>query len=408
MYLQLLKKHITEGILHLHLPDGTTHTFGTQGLEVNWHIRDEAAIKRVARDWEFELGQTYMEGGWDAGNGDLRQLLGVLRRNFSVQRTSKWLAPFLKLVKQYNDITRSYRYISYHYDTEENVFRMFLDKEMYYSCAFFRTPEDSLEQAQRQKADIIARKLLLKPGMTVLDIGCGWGSLAFHLAREYGVHVTGITLSNEQLRVARQEADARGLGDHTEFLLSDYREHTGRYDRVVSVGMLEHVGVENFAEYFARINAMLTDNGVALVHTIANRMESQETNPWITRYIFPGGRIPSISETTRGVETGRLMLTDMEVWRLHYAWTLREWLRRFRAHRHEIIGVRDEAFFRMWEFYLAVCDMSFEFANLVVVQCQLAKQHGVVPVDRNYLFRRPDAEQRSKIQTLQSDKSMEF
>jgi cyclopropane-fatty-acyl-phospholipid synthase len=414
MYLKLLDRHIKQGILHLHMPDGQTHTFGTHGLEVNWYIRDEKAIRRIARDWEFELGQTYMEGGWDTGDDELRNLIGILRINFAVKGARKWNTPLLKLLQQYNTITRSYRYISHHYDTDEAIFRMFLDREMYYSCAYFTyftrpggvassggvaspggfntpgsfyTPGDSLEQAQQNKADIIARKLLLKPGMKVLDIGCGWGSLAFHLARHHDVHVTGITLSQEQLRVARQEARARGLEKHAEFLLADYREHQAKYDRVVSVGMLEHVGVENFSKYFSQVNAMLADDGVALVHTIANKAGPQQSNPWITRYIFPGGRIPSISETTFGIESGNLILTDMEVWRMHYAWTLREWLKRFRAHREEIVATRDEMFYRMWEFYLAVCDMSFEFANLVVLQCQLAKQHGSVPVTRDYLYK---------------------
>jgi len=387
MYLKLLKENVTEGILHVHMPDGTIHTFGDHGIEVHWYIRREEAIRRVARDWEFELGQTYMEGGWDTGDSDLRELLGILRTNFSTRQVAGWAKPLVKLLGQYNKIARSYRHIAHHYDTEESIFRRFLDKEMYYSCAYFKSPGDTLEQAQQNKAELIARKLLLQPGMTVLDIGCGWGSLAFHLAQHHGVRVTGITLSNEQLRVARQEAAARGLEQQCEFLLADYREHEASYDRVVSVGMLEHVGVENFTEYFARVNSMLADDGVALIHTIANKALSMETNPWITRYIFPGGRIPSISETVTGVETSRLMLTDMEVWRMHYAWTLREWLRRFRTHRSDILAVRDEVFYRMWEFYLAVCDMSFEFAHLVVVQCQMAKKHGVVPVTRDYLYR---------------------
>ena len=388
MYLKLLKKHIKNGILHLHLPDGSTHTFGDSGIEANWYIRDEKAIVRVARDWEFELGQTYMEGGWDTGGEELRLLLGILRTNFAIQPARRWFTPFLKLWQQYNHIARSYRYISHHYDTEENIFRMFLDREMYYSCAFFNHEDDTLEQAQQNKASIIARKLLLEPGMTVLDIGCGWGSLAFHLAQHHQVHVTGITLSAEQLRVGKNEAQQRNLEHLVDFQLADYREHSQVYDRVVSVGMLEHVGVENFREYFSRVRESLSDDGVALVHTIGNTKEAMNTNPWIERYIFPGGRIPSLSETARGIEAGQLMLTDLEVWRMHYAWTLRNWLNRFSDHQEEITALKGEAFYRMWEFYLAVCDMSFEFANLVVFQCQLAKKHGVVPFSREYLYQK--------------------
>lgn len=386
MYLKLLKNNVKQGILNLHLPDGSHHRFGQSGIEADWFIRDEKAIKRIARDWEFELGQTYMEGGWDTGDQDLRILLGLLRTNFSPKGVIKWYTPLVKLYQQFNHITRSYRNIAHHYDTEETIFRMFLDKEMYYSCAYFRDQKDSIEQAQLNKARHIASKLLLKPGMTVLDIGCGWGSLAFHLASHHDVHVTGITLSKEQLRVATDEAQARGLSDKTTFLLSDYREHQGKYDRIVSVGMLEHVSVAALPVYFSRVNDMLDDKGAALIHTIGNKTVPLETNPWINRYIFPGGRIPSLSETAIGIEKSRLMLTDVEIWRMHYAWTLRAWLERFEAHKDEIVGLKDESFYRMWEFYLAVCDMSFEFANLVVFQCQLAKQHGVVPITRDYLY----------------------
>lgn len=386
MYLKLLKKHITEGVLHLHLPDGSTHTFGDQGIEANWYIRDEKAIIRVARDWEYELGQTYMEGGWDTGEEDLRHLLGILRTNFSIQVANKWLIPFKKLLDQYNKIARSYRDISHHYDTDEAIFRLFLDKEMYYSCAYFNNPGESLEQAQQNKANLIARKLLLEPGMKVLDIGCGWGSLSLHLAAHHDVHVTGITLSNEQLRVAQDEAKKRNLESKTAFHLADYREHVSQYDRIVSVGMLEHVGVTHLPEYFSRVSDMLADDGVALIHTIGNKQKAIATNPWIEKYIFPGGRIPSLGETAAGIEGSRLMLTDLEVWRMHYAWTLREWLKRFQENKQEVISRKDESFYRMWEFYLAICDISFEFANLVVFQCQLAKQHGVVPVTRDYMY----------------------
>ncbi|MDG1852468.1 MAG: cyclopropane-fatty-acyl-phospholipid synthase [Gammaproteobacteria bacterium] len=327
-----------------------------------------------------------MEGGWDTGDQDLRILLGLLRTNFSPKGVIKWYTPLIKLYQQFNHITRSYRNIAHHYDTEETIFRMFLDKEMYYYCAYFRDQNDSIEQAQLNKARHIASKLLLKPGMTVLDIGCGWGSLAFHLASHHDVHVTGITLSKEQLRVATDEAQARGLSDKTTFLLSDYREHQGKYDRIVSVGMLEHVSVAALPVYFSRVNDMLDDKGAALIHTIGNKTVPLETNPWINRYIFPGGRIPSLSETAIGIEKSRLMLTDVEIWRMHYAWTLRALLERFEAHKDEIVGLKDESFYRMWEFYLAVCDMSFEFANLVVFQCQLAKQHEVVPITRDYLY----------------------
>lgn len=391
MFLKLLKTHVRKGVLHVHLPDGSSHTFGGDDKggghpEVHWHIHDKQAVGRIARDWEFELGQTYMEGGWDSGETPLRLLLGVLRSNFAATNLDKRPNPLVVMFQRLNAITRSYRNIAHHYDIDEEIFRIFLDEEMFYSCAFFHNETDTLEHAQLNKADIIARKLLLKPGMTVLDIGCGWGSLAFYLAQQYGVHVTGITLSNEQLRVASDEARARNLQDRVQFLLADYREHAGVYDRVVSVGMLEHVGIENFHEYFSRVDAMMKDDGVALIHTIGNKGVPQPTNPWIERYIFPGGRIPSLSEAATSIEKNRLMLTDLEVWRMHYAYTLREWLRRFSLHRDKVVALKGESFYRMWEFYLAACDMSFEFANLVVFHFQLAKRHGVVPLARDYLY----------------------
>ena len=388
MYLKLLKHNIKNGILHLHLPDGSVHTFGDHGLEAHWFIRNEKAIIRIARDWEYELGQTYMEKGWDTGNYSLQDLLAVLRTNFSPRKVRKWYSPFADLAfglyQQFNKITRSYKNIAHHYDTDEAIFRMFLDQEMFYSCAYFQSEQDSLEQAQLNKAKLIAKKLMLQPGMTVLDIGCGWGSLAFYLAQHYDVHVTGITLSREQLRVAKAEAEKRNL-NNVQFLLADYREHTASYDRIVSVGMLEHVGIKSLDTYFSRVNAMLKEDGAALIHTIGNRFTPSGTNPWIDKYIFPGGRIPTLSEVSPCIEKSHLMLTDLEVWRMHYSWTLREWLRRIESHKEEVIQLKGESFYRMWAFYLAACDMSFEYANLVVFHFQLAKKHGVVPVRRDYL-----------------------
>lgn len=388
MFLKLLESNIKKGILHVHLPDGSTHQFGDSGQEAHWYIRDSRATKQIARDGEFELGQTYMEGRWDVGDGDLKALLILLRSNFSPKIVSKWYFPLTKLYQQYNKISRSYRNISYHYDTEESIFRMFLDKEMYYSCAYFKHESDTLEQAQFNKSEMIAHKLLLEPGMKILDIGCGWGSLALHLAKHYNVHVTGITLSKEQLRVAKEEAKTRGLDTKINFLLADYREYQPRekYNRIVSVGMLEHVGAQDLPVYFECLHNMLAEDGVALVHTIGNKGVATEVNPWINRYIFPGGRIPALSEIATGLEKSRLMLTDLEIWRLHYAWTLREWLKRFELHKEQVLSIKDETFYRMWEFYLAACSMSFKVDDLVVFQCQMAKQHGVVPITRDYLY----------------------
>lgn len=385
MFLKLLQQHLNHGILHVHMPDGKVHTFGSHGVEAHWYIRRQSAMRRIASNWEFELGETYMNGDWDVGEYYILDLLAVLRTNFSTGSNRHWYTPVIRLYHLVNNIARSYRNVASHYDVDEFVFRRFLDKEMYYSCAYFRDQQESLEQAQFNKARHIGEKLLLSPGQQVLDIGCGWGSLAFHLAQHYDVNVTGITLSKEQLRVAREEASRRNI-QNVHFELADYREHEGIYDRIVSVGMLEHVGLEELGTYFNCVNRLLNDDGVALIHTIGNRGVPRETNPWIEKYIFPGGRIPALSECADRIEKNRLMVADLEVLRLHYAWTLHHWHQRFLANRDEIKERKGERFCRMWEFYLAACESAFKDADLVVFQFQLAKQHGVIPVTRDYLY----------------------
>jgi cyclopropane-fatty-acyl-phospholipid synthase len=386
MYLRLLEKHIKKGVLHLHMPDGVQHSFGAgQGPEAEWHIRDPSAIHRIARDWEFELGETYIQGRWDAGKAGLRNLLGVLRTNFSVYQVNRWLRPVKLLVQEGNRITRSYANVAHHYDVPEAVFRRFLDNEMYYSCAYYPHEAISLEEAQQAKARHIAAKLLIKPGARILDIGCGWGSMAFHLARHFDCEVTGITLSREQLAAARREQERRGIAN-VRFELADYREHQGQYDRIVSVGMFEHVGRPFYQTYFNKVQELLAPDGVALVHTIGRSGPPGVTNAWIRKHIFPGGSIPALSEISAGVEGSRLRMTDVEVWRLHYARTLNHWYERFQQNRAEIHDLMSEEFCRTWEFYLASCEAAFEFSDLVVYQLQLAKQHGSVPLTRDYLY----------------------
>jgi len=385
MYLRLLEKHIHKGKLHLHLPNGAEYSFGQGGVEAHWHIRDEAAIRRIARDWEFELGETYVHGGWDAGVTGLHNLLAVLRANFAVYRPNALLRPLKAMLLEWNRITRSYANVARHYDVPEQVFRRFLDKDMYYSCAYFPQQDMTLEQAQQAKARHIATKLLVKPGARILDIGCGWGSMAFHLAREYDCEVTGITLSKEQLAAARREQQQRGV-TNVKFELADYREHQGQYDRIVSVGMFEHVGRPFYGTYFNRVQDLLTPDGVALIHTIGRSGPPGVTNPWIHKYIFPGGSTPALSELAGGVEQSRLRITDVEVWRLHYANTLQHWYERFQTNRQDIGAQMGEAFCRMWEFYLASCEAAFRHSDLVVYQLQLARQHSSVPLSRDYLY----------------------
>lgn len=387
MFLSLLERHIKRGSLRLRMPDGSMHVFGEGGEpSAEWLLNSEETTRRLVRDPEFELGETYMQGGWDAGQGGVRNLLNLLRANFAVaEGAPDWLKPIAGAVQQFNRIRNSYRNVAAHYDVPEMVFRRFLDSEMFYSCAYF--PEDSmtLEEAQQAKARHIARKLMIKPGDRILDIGCGWGSMAFHLAREYDCEVVGITLSKEQLAVARAEKEKRGA-HQVQFELADYREHNGSYDRIVSIGMFEHVGSPFYRQYFDQVKKLMKPHGVALIHTIGRSGPAGLTNPWIRKYIFPGGSTPSLSQIMTAVEGSRLQLCDTEVWRLHYAYTLQHWYERFQARRAEIAQELGETFCRKWEFYLAACESAFRHSDLVVFQLQLAHGHGAVPITRDYLY----------------------
>lgn len=387
MYLKLLEDGVRNGIINLHLPDGKSYRFGGHGLEAHWHAKSENVIKKIARDWEWQLGETYMDGDWDVGEGELRDLLFVLRSNFAEYSVSKWMQPLVKIIQEWNKVTRSYSNVNHHYDLEESFFRLFLDRDMHYSCAYFPREDCTLEQGQRAKSKHIANKLLLKPGQKILDIGCGWGSLSCYLAQVEDIEVVGITLSKKQLAVARRRAKDLGL-KNLSFELQDYREHDGCYDRIVSVGMFEHVGSPNYNIYFQCLRNMLRKDGIALVHSIGRSGPPGVSNPWITKYIFPGGSIPALSEMTQAVENSDLLLTDVEVLRLHYAQTLRIWYDRFQSHRDEIRESMGERFCRMWEFYLAICEVSFQCSDLVVFQLQLAQTHHVVPPTRDYQYSR--------------------
>jgi cyclopropane-fatty-acyl-phospholipid synthase len=387
---RLLEENVRHGTLTVQLPDGSEHRFGSGQPEATIRFRDAGTLRRIAYDPGFEFGQTYMEGGWDCGEEGLPALLNVTMSNFAgyfTHRARKPLGFLRKALEQGNRIRRAYRNVSHHYDLDEWLFRRFLDRGMFYSCAYFERPDMTLEEAQEAKCRIIARKLRLEPGMHVLDIGSGWGGLAMHLAREHGVSVDGLTLSREQLGVAREECARRGLDDRVAFHFRDYREHRGQYDRIVSVGMFEHVGQPYYGAFFQQLDGLLKDDGVALLHTIGRTSGPGTTNAWLRRYIFPGGYTPALSELSAAIEPTPLMVTDLEVWRLHYADTLAEWFRRFQSVRAEVTERFDERFCRMWEFYLASCEGTFRHWDQVVFHVQMAKQHGVVPVTRDYLYR---------------------
>lgn len=274
----------------------------------------------------------------------------------------------------------------------DDLYRLFLDTDRQYSCAYFLNADDSLEQAQRQKKAHIARKLLLQPGMRVLDIGCGWGGMALTLARDHGAQVTGITLSEEQYNYARARADREGLADRVTIQLADYRDIRGEFDRIVSVGMFEHVGVPQYDTFFATVRARLADDGIALLHTIGRATPPGRTGPWVRKYIFPGGYVPALSETMQAVERQRLWTTDIEVWRLHYAITLRHWRDRFEANIEAVGKLYDDRFCRMWRYYLVASELSFRLGRQAVFQIQLSRQQEAVPLSRDYLYRIDDSD----------------
>ncbi|MDD3518661.1 MAG: cyclopropane-fatty-acyl-phospholipid synthase [Chromatiales bacterium] len=394
MLLELLERQIRRGTLVVQLPGGITHVFGEGEPRAEIRFREPSAMARIAHDPAFEFGNTYMEGAWDAGGADLRAVLDVTVRNFASLLNQRAMLPmrWLRVVlEQGNRVRRAYLNVAHHYDLDEWLFRRFLDSEMFYSCAYFEREGMTLEEAQLAKCRLIARKLLLEPGMRVLDIGSGWGALAFRLASDFDVQVDGLTLSREQLRVAEAEAARRGLAERVRFHYCDYREHAvpaaGPYDRIVSVGMFEHVGQPYFEAFFQQVDRLLADDGAALLHTIGRTQPPGGTNPWIRRYIFPGGYTPALSEIVAAIEPTALMTTDVEVWRLHYADTLAEWFRRFQAVRRDAAAHFDERFCRMWEFYLASTEAAFRHWDEVVFHVQMAKRHGVVPTTRDYLAR---------------------
>lgn len=387
---KLLERKIKHGSLTLVLPDGTRHVFGNGEPHAEWIVRDRKTLVKIAADPDWQLGETYMDGAWEPGAPGMLALFEVLMTNFPPEElgSSGWLQLLLKPIRQWNRIASSRRNVASHYDLDERLFRSFLDTDMQYSCAYFRLPELDLEAAQQAKCEHLRRKLLLEPGMRVLDIGCGWGGLAIYLAREAGVQVTGLTLSEEQYRVARDRVRRAGLEGQVSIQMTDYREHDQRYDRIVSVGMFEHVGPPNYRTYFNKVRQLLNDDGVATIHTIGRAgPPSAGTNPWIRRYIFPGGYIPAMSETMRAVERSGLITADVEVLRLHYARTLAAWQARFQPVRERFREQKGERFCRMWEFYLAICEAAFRWRDLAVFQFQLARTLSAVPVTRDYLYR---------------------
>ncbi|GAB5375056.1 MAG: cyclopropane-fatty-acyl-phospholipid synthase family protein [Acuticoccus sp.] len=327
-----------------------------------------------------------MDDRWSL-EGDLADFLTLLfelmRENEAHTSWRHTLNQLLRRWHQRNNARMARRNASHHYDVGNEIYRLFLDEDWQYSCAYFPSSETSLEEAQRAKKRHIAAKMLLEPGHRVLDIGCGWGGMALYLADNASADVTGITLADEQVRRASERAAGR---DDVRFRIEDYRATEGPFDRIVSVGMFEHVGVGYFDTYFQSVRRLLDDDGVMLLHSIGRIGPPGHTSPFIAKYIFPGGYIPALSEVLPAIERAGLIVTDVEILRIHYADTLKEWLARFRASRNEVVKLRDERFFRMWEFYLAASEAAFRSGDMMVFQIQLAKSLHTVPLTRDYML----------------------
>ena len=388
-----LRRYIRRGSLRVTTATGGTYTFGDgSGAAVAVRFTTAKAQRQVLFNPQLRLGEAYMDGTFVLDRGSIADLLAILLRQDHIA-PPRWAAPLqfvrflLRRVQQFNPRSRSRRNVAHHYDLDGRLYQLFLDADQQYSCAYFETPDQSLDDAQLAKKRHLAAKLRLEPGANILDIGCGWGGLALYLAEIGGGHVTGITLSQEQYARARQRAVERGRANDAIFRLEDYRDIEGPFDRIVSVGMFEHVGVGHYDTFIRKCASILGQDGVFVLHTIGRSGPPSITNAWVAKYIFPGGYIPALSEVLPAIQRSRLVVTDVEILQVHYAETLKAWRERVLAHREEVERLYDARFVRMWEFYLASSEMAFRESDMVVFQIQMAKHKGVVPQTRDYIGR---------------------
>jgi cyclopropane-fatty-acyl-phospholipid synthase len=390
----ILRRFIVLGRFSVRWPDGRLTVYeGQPGLSAGIVLRTRRTVRRLLLNPSLAAGEAYMNGGLVPDGCGIFDVLDVLLSNLGVNPAGQPMVRFrtaLRMLKrridQYNPAPRAQRNVAHHYDLNGRLYSLFLDRDRQYSCAYFPTGTETLEEAQAAKKRHIAAKLRLdRPGLEVLDIGCGWGGLALTLARDYGARVTGITLSQEQLTEARNRARAEGLEDRVSFELCDYRAMDRQFDRIVSVGMFEHVGVGFYRAFFESARRCLRPDGVMLLHAIGRSDAPGTTNPWITRYIFPGGYCPALSEVLPVIERSGILVTDIEILRLHYAETLRHWRWRFAANRDAISALYDERFCRMFEFYLAGAELSFRRESQMVFQIQMALNQQSVPLTRYYI-----------------------
>jgi cyclopropane-fatty-acyl-phospholipid synthase len=402
---RLLTKFICRGSIIFTTASGAKFTCGDgTGDPVHARFVTAEAERCILLNPELALGEAFMEGTFVVERGTIADALAILMGQPDALPT--WAKPhwwgryFARRFNQFNPRRRSRSNVAHHYDLDGRLYSLFLDADKQYSCAYFETPEISLDDAQLAKKRHLAAKLLAGRGQRVLDIGSGWGGLGLYLAEIAGANVTGITLSTEQLDVSNARAAEANLTQSARFLMQDYRDVEGPFDRIVSVGMFEHVGIDHYDTFFERCAELLTDEGVMMLHSIGRSEGPDSTNPWIAKYIFPGGYIPALSEVLPSIERAGLLVCDIEILRLHYAETLKAWRERFMARREEAVQLYDERFARMWEFYLAASEMSFRKQNMMNFQIQLAKRQDAVPMTRDYIAR-SEAQLRAREQRSQ-------
>lgn len=372
--------------------NGRARRYGDGSLPKS-HIKFEsaAAARRMAIDPDLYLGECYMDGSLKILGGTIADFLDLTMKNAGttnyhpVHRALVRARMAMRHIHQHNPVGKAQQNVAHHYDLSGAIYDLFLDRDRQYSCAYFETKNQTLEDAQLAKKRHLAAKLSIKPGMKVLDIGSGWGGLGLYLAEVCGADVTGVTLSAEQFNLSNERAHQRGLKAHAKFLLKDYRELEGPFDRIVSVGMFEHVGIGHFPEFFSKVATLLRDDGTAVLHSINRSNGPGATSAWIKKYIFPGGYVPALSEVLPHLETSGLYVTDIEILRLHYANTLKEWGHRFAANRKNAEEIYDERFCRMWEFYLAASEMAFRYSGMNNFQIQFGKDQNVLPLTRDYI-----------------------
>lgn len=393
-----LKRIVQRGALEVETAQGARFSVGDgAGQPLGIRFVDRAVPRQLLLDTALTFGELFMNGRLVLTRGSIYDVLALMATNLgskephSIAQALAGIRMVLGRCRQRNNKNGASRNVAHHYDLDGRLYDLFLDPDRQYSCAYFERPGQSLEDAQLAKKRHIAAKLLVEPGHRVLDIGCGWGGLALYLTERCRAEVTGITLSHEQHEVAMRRVQDLGLAARTSFRLQDYRDVCERFDRIVSVGMFEHVGVGYYSAFFDKVTELLADDGVMLLHSIGRTGRPEATNPWIAKYIFPGGYTPALSEVLPAIEHAGLVVTDIEILRLHYADTLRLWRERFLARREEVKLLYDDRFCRMWEFYLAACEVGFRHAGLTVFQIQIAKRQEAVPLTRDYIGAREAA-----------------